>query len=114
MTNPENREQKLSRKQQEIRLKELETQIYQEQRPTKNINYSQPPLYKTRKHNLAENALKKFSRKIVNLAKFTVFVILGIAFIRVGFLVGMWITYLVMTAIIAFIGYQIFLKENEE
>ena len=51
MTNPENREQKLSRKQQEIRLKELETQIYQEQRPTKNINYSQPPLYKTRKYN---------------------------------------------------------------
>ena len=101
MTNPQNKEQNLRRKQQEIRLRELETQIYRE-----------PPLYKTRKHKSPENALIKFSRKIVNFAKFTAFVLVGIVFIRVGFLIGMWITYLIMTGIIAFIGYQIFLKDN--
>lgn len=114
MTNPENREQELRRKEQEIRLRELETQIYQEQKQTKDVNYSQPPLYKTRKHKPPENALRRFSRKVIKLVKFAGFVIIGITFIRVGCLLGMWIAYLAITGIIAFIGYQIFLNENEE
>lgn len=120
MTNPEDREQELRRKEleiqareQEIRLRELETQIYHEQRQERELNTPEPPLYETRKHQPPESGLRKFSRKLVKFGKFAGFVVIGIAFIRVGFLVGMWITYLAMTGIIAFVGYQIFLNDGE-
>lgn len=120
MTTPEDRARELKRreleieaKEQEIRLRELEMEIYQEQRQERGINTPEPPLYKTRKHQPSENSLKKFGKKLVKFGKFTVFVVVGIAFIRVGFWLGMWITYLLLASIIAFIGYQIFLKDDD-
>ena len=120
MTTPEDRERELRQKEleiqareQEIKLKELETQIYQEQRQTREIDYPEPPLHKTKKHKPPENSLKKFSKKLVKFGKFAGFVVLGIAFIRIGFFVGMWITYIGMAGIIAFIGYQIFLSDDD-
>lgn len=121
MTTPEDREQELKRKEleiqareQEIRLRELETQIYQEQRQAREINFPEPPLYETKKHKPSESSLKKLGKKLVKFGKFTGFVVIGIAFIRVGFLVGMWITYLALAGIIGFIGYQIFLNDHED
>lgn len=106
MTTPEDQER-------ELRLRELETEIYQQHKKAE-IDFSQPPLHRTKKHQGSESSLKRFRNKIVKFGKFTAFVVLGIAFIRVGFLVGMWITYLALASILAVIGYQIFLKEDHQ
>ena len=107
------REAELQAKERELRLRELETEIYREQQVSEpDITNPEPPLYKTTKHNPPENSIQKFGRKIVKFAKFSGFVVAGIAIIKVGFFVGMWITYLTMAGIIAGIGYQIFLKED--
>ncbi|MEL6787216.1 MAG: UbiA family prenyltransferase [Cyanobacteria bacterium J06607_15] len=107
------REAELQAKERELRLRELETEIYQEHKASEPRTTSvEPPLYKTKKHNPAENSFQRFGRKIVKFAKFGAFVVGGIAIIKVGFFVGMWITYLIMAGIIAGIGYQIFLKED--
>ncbi|MEL6493535.1 MAG: hypothetical protein AAFQ41_00230 [Cyanobacteria bacterium J06623_7] len=108
------REAELQAKERELRLRELETEIYQEQKSSKSeVDDFEPPLYKTSKHNPSESSLQRFSRKVIKFAKFGGFVIGGIVVIRVGFLIGMWITYLIMAGIIAGIGYQIFLKEDK-
>lgn len=118
MTTPEDREPELRRreleiqaKEQEIRLRELEMELYQEKRQARAID-SSPPLYETKKHKSQENALNRFGKKVVKFAKFAGFLIMGIAFIKVGFWIGMWITYLGMISILAFIGYQIFLNDD--
>ena len=116
MTNPEDkekefdlREAELQAKERELKIREMEAEIYQEQSQSVNID---PPLYQTQKHNPADSSIKKFGKKIVKFAKFGGFVIGGIAIIKIGFFIGMWVTYLAMTGIIAAIGYQIFLKED--
>ena len=89
------REAELQAKEREIRLRELETEIYREQRSSKpEVSSVEPPLYATRKHNPPQSSIQQFGRKIVRIAKFTGFVVAGIAIIKVGFMVGMWITYL--------------------
>ena len=101
-------------KHRELRLRELEVEIdreYKSRQP--KVSAVEPPLYNTRRHNPPKNSLQKFGRKIVKFAKFTGFVICGIAIIRAGFFIGMWITYLTMAGIVAAIGYQIFLKEDK-
>lgn len=109
----ERREAELRAKERELRLRELETEIYQEQKSNKWQGATQVPLYSTRKHQPTENSLQKFGRKIVRFVKFTVFVVLGVAMVRVGFLLGMWIAYLVIAGVIAGIGYQIFLRDDK-
>ncbi|MDJ0588368.1 MAG: hypothetical protein QNJ72_00010 [Pleurocapsa sp. MO_226.B13] len=117
MTTPEDKEREfklrkaeLEAKERELRLRELEAEIYQEQK-THEVDID-PPLYETKKHNPPENSLQKLSKKLVKFAKFTGFVIAGIAIIKIGFFVGMWVTYLIMAGIVAAIGYQIFLKDD--
>ncbi len=117
MSTPEDKERefnlrqaKLEAKERELRLREMEAEIYQEQK-TQEVEI-EPQLYRTKKHNPADNSIQKFGKKIVKFAKFSAFVIGGIAIIRIGFFIGMWITYLMMAGIIAAIGYQIFLKDD--
>jgi hypothetical protein len=120
MTTPEDkdkelqlREAELKAKERELRLRELEAEIYQEHKTqATEINAPEPPLYKTKKDNPPTSSIQKISRKIVKFAKFAAFLVAGIAIIKVGFLVGMWITYLIMAGIIAAIGYQTFLKDD--
>jgi len=108
------REAELKAKERELRLRELETEIYQDQKAQEvDLDSTEPPLYRTSKHNPTENSLQKFTKKAIKFAKFAGCVIVGIAIIRVGFLVGMWLTYMIMAGIIAAVGYQIFLKEND-
>ena len=120
MTTPEEqerefnlREAELKAKEKELRLREIEAEIYQEQQAqqSQEIDFD-PPLSRTQKHNPADNAIQKLGKKILKFAKFGGFVIGGIAIIKIGFFIGMWITYLIMAGIIATIGYQIFLKED--
>ncbi|MGF1588344.1 MAG: UbiA family prenyltransferase [Pleurocapsa sp.] len=100
-------------KKQELRLRQLETQIDQQQRRNQPEVNLEPPLYQTRKHPQSPKSFQKFGRKIVKFAKFTAFVVAGIAVIKVGFMIGMWITYLIMASIVAAVGYQIFLKDEQ-
>ncbi|MEM7590836.1 MAG: hypothetical protein AAF383_04850 [Cyanobacteria bacterium P01_A01_bin.83] len=106
------REAQLQAKEQELRLRELETEIYQEPKTfISDHNSAEPPFYQTTKHK-QKGGLHKFGLKLVKFTKFVGFVVAGIAIMKVGFLVGMWITYLILTGIIAAIGYSIFLKDN--
>ena len=106
------REAKLQAKERELRLRELEIEIYQEQEASRTkINSPEPPLYQTKKHQPKANSMQKFGRKLVKFAKFAGFMVAGIAIIKVGFFVGMWLTYFVIAGIMAGIGYQIFLKD---
>ena len=103
MTSPE---------EQESRLRELEIEIDRGQAARKRgLDLDSTPVYKTRKHNPPPNSIQRFGSKIIKYAKFTAFVIAGVAIIKAGFLIGMWLTYFVFASIIAAIGYQIFLKE---
>ena len=117
MTTPEDKERELNRreaklqaKERELKLRELEADIYREEAQTEVI--AEPPLYQTRKEQPKPNSIQRLGRKLVKFAKFAGFVVAGIAIIKVGFFVGMWLTYFLMAGIIAAIGYQIFLKED--
>jgi len=120
MNNSEDRERELSfreaqlqAKERELRLRELETEIDREQKNNESdLAASEPPLHKTRKHDRSENSIQNLGRKMVRFAKFAGFVVAGIAIIKAGFFVGMWIAYLIMAGIIAGIGYQIFLRDE--
>lgn len=102
-----------SAEEQESRLRELEIEIERGQSSKHQLNRDTTPVYRTKKHNPPQNAIQKFGSKIVKYAKFTAFVLVGIAVIRAGFLIGMWLTYFVFASIIAAIGYQIFLRDEK-
>ena len=117
MTTPEDqerdfdlREAELQARERELRLREMEADIYREHK-SQEVEID-PPMYRTQKHNSTDSSIRKLGKKIVKFAKFGGFVIGGIAIIKIGFFIGMWITYLTMAGIIAAIGYQIFLKED--
>lgn len=120
MKSSEDKEQELRRKEleiqareQEIRLRELEIQLHQEQQQAKAMESSLPPLYETTTHYTPESSLKRFGKKLVKFVKFAGFLIIGIAFIRAGFWLGMWIAYLGLAGILVFIGYQTFLNDDD-
>ena len=103
-----------SREEQESRLRELEIEIERGQTAEKHeANLDLIPVYKTRKHNPPPNSIQRFGSKIIKYAKFTAFVVAGVAVIKAGFLIGMWLTYFVFASIIAAIGYQIFLRDEQ-
>lgn len=109
------REAELEAKERELRLRELETEIYQDQKvQAADLNSTEPPLSRTSKHNPTDNSLQKFTRKAIKFAKFAGSVVVGIAVIRVGLLIGMWLTYMILAGIIAAVGYQIFLKDGDQ
>jgi hypothetical protein len=120
MSTPEERklkqqEAELIAKHRELRLRELEIEIYEEQKainPEALPDKAPAPLYQTRKHKPQVNSIQKLGRKIINYAKFAVFMVAGIAIVKAGFFIGMSITYLFMMGIIAAIGYQIFIRED--
>lgn len=108
MTNPDEREQEIQQREAELQAKERELRLRELE---VEINSPDPPLYQTKKHQPSENSIQKFGRKIVKFAKFAGFMVAGIAIIKVGFFVGMWLTYLILFSIVAGIGYKIFLED---
>ena len=102
----------MASREEQSRLRELEIEIERGQAAEKHqLDFDLIPVYQTRKHNPPQNSIQRFGSKIVKYAKFTAFVVVGVAIIKAGFLIGMWLTYFVFASIIAAIGYQIFLKE---
>ena len=120
MTESNNREQQTKRKEEElqakereIRLRELEIEVNQQYRKLEN-SQSEVSLHRIEKHNKSGNKLKKISKKIVKFAQFICFVVVGFSLVRFGWLIGVWLTHIAIITIIAFIGYQIFLNDNDE
>lgn len=102
----QSRESDLQKREREIRLRELEAEIY----GTGKKN--EPPLYQTKKHVAPENSLQSWRKKLVKFGKFVACAVLGVALVRVGIIVGMWVANLIIAAIVAFIAYKIFFKED--
>lgn len=103
------KEQEIKAKEAEIRLRELELEVNREQ---DRVN-AEVPHYQTRKHQEPPSSLAKLSGKIAKVGKFIGFTIFTIAVMKVGLTVGMWLAYGLLTTAIVFIGYQIFMKDND-
>ncbi|MEL6438941.1 MAG: UbiA family prenyltransferase [Cyanobacteria bacterium J06621_8] len=109
----EQREAELQARERELRLRELETEIYREHKAADaELAPTEPPLSQTRKHR-ERGGLRSMRHKIVKVTKFIGFVVVGIAVLRVGLLLGIWLTYLILAGIVAAIGYSIFLKDDK-
>ena len=109
----EQHEANLKAKEQELRLRELELEIHRDRKPKVEVYSAEPPLSATRKHQPGKNPIQRLGNKLVKFAKFGGFMIIGIALIKAGIFIGMWLTYSVIALVMAGIGYQIFLKDEE-
>ncbi|MGK7934078.1 MAG: hypothetical protein AB4041_21975 [Microcystaceae cyanobacterium] len=102
----ERKEAELKAREQALRLRELEAELSQ------NKASQEPPISPTCKHEPSPNSLAVKWKKMVKFVKFLGFTLLGIALLRVGLMVGLWLSYVVLAGIIGFIGYKIFLAED--
>ena len=102
--------QEIAAKEAEIRLRELELEIYREQ----NQQQQEIPQYKTKKYQSTPSSLKRMAKKLVKVGKFLGFTVLTITLMKVGFTLGMWLAYGLVTVAVIFIGYQIFLNESDD
>lgn len=100
------RESDLQKREREVRLRELEAEIY----GTGKEN--EPPLYQTKKHTAPEKSLQNWKKKLVKFSKFAACAVLGIALVRVGIILGTWLLKLIIAAVVAFIVYKIFFKDD--
>lgn len=102
------KEQEIRAREAEIRLRELELEINQKSEQS-NVDI---PHYHTRKHDESPSSLKKFSKKMIKVGKFIGFTVFTITLMRIGFFLGMWLAYGLITVAIIFIGYQIFMSDS--
>jgi hypothetical protein len=106
-----NKEQELRRKEQEIQDKEQQLRLRELEL---EINQPETPLYSTTKYKTSPSKLEILSKKLIKFAKFIGFTVGTIALLRLGLIIGMWLAYGFITLIIIFIGYQVFLKEDNK
>jgi hypothetical protein len=97
------REAELNQKERELRLRELELEITRQH----------IPLSKTHKHHQENNLLQTWRKKITKYTKFIVFVIGGIALAKVGFMLGLLLTKIIVVLIFGVIGYKLFLDGKD-
>lgn len=102
----ERKEAELKAREQTLRLRELEAEIYQ------NGASQELPISPTRKHSPSPNRLTVTWKKTVKFVKFLGFTLLGIAILRLGLMLGLWLSYLVVISLIVLIGYKIFFSED--
>lgn len=107
MTNPEEKsrelkqkEEELKKREQAIRLKELEQEIYKQD----------PPLYYPKPDKPKPNKLERWRRKAINVAKFTAFVVAGVAAINLA----SWMVGLAIVGGLGWFGYKLFLESKEK
>lgn len=104
MATPEDRERELERKERElhereqaIRLKELEDELNKS---------SDPPYYETEKHEKPEGKLKRWSKKLTNIAQFCGITIAVIVSIKIA----AWLTTVILVGGVAWVGYKLFVE----
>lgn len=96
------REAELKKREMDLRLRELELEL----------DRQEPPLYETKKHS-EERQMAGIANKLVKYGRFVGFIIMGIALVKAGFIVGFWLSNAILLAIIGFISYNIFLKNKD-
>jgi hypothetical protein len=90
------RERELQERETQLRMRELQIEVYQN--PTERIPPSQQ----------SESSSKLLSRKIVNVAKFLGIVVAVVVAIKVAQVIAG----LLIVAVVAWVGYQIFFKSD--
>lgn len=100
------REQELQERERAIRLREIEAEIYGRDKDR------DAPFYQTQKNELEKSSLKRGLKKLKKWAKFLGFVVIGFGVVYVGIQVGIWLTYALITGVIGFIGYKIFIEKE--
>lgn len=95
----EQRQKELEAREQAIRLKELEHELYQKE----------APFYKTVPDTPPENKLKRWTRQAVKIGKFLGVVVIGIAAIQLG----AWIAGFILVGGIAWFSYKIFFNSDD-
>ena len=109
------REQDLEERERAIRLRELEAEIHQaaaEDIRNPSTPAGEPPLYPTRKHEEPEGKLKRWRRKLANIAKFSAVILGTIVVISAGALIAKWIVTGLMVLAVGWFAYKFFLEEE--
>lgn len=96
------REEELKKREQLLRLKEIEAEIHEKQKA------QEPPFYPTKKENPPEGFLKRWGRKLANIAKFFGFIIATVVTIKIAYTLSL----VIMVAGISWISYKIFLDKD--
>ena len=97
------REQELRDRELSLRLQELEAEISQKQ------IVHQPGVYKTTPHQKPQGSLKRFYRKLANIAKFVAIVVIAVAAVRIA----SWLAGVIIVGGIAWLAYKIFFESDE-
>ncbi|MGL5832499.1 MAG: hypothetical protein ACRC1Z_04605 [Waterburya sp.] len=103
------KEREIQAREAEIKLRELELEITQQH----NLDNGDIPHYQTKKYEAPANSLQKLGKKLIRVGKFLGFTIATIALMRLCFFVGMWLAYGLITLVVIFIGYQIFMGNSD-
>ncbi|MBD2310383.1 hypothetical protein H6G20_01635 [Desertifilum sp. FACHB-1129] len=96
----ERRERELKEREQMIRLREIESELYQP---------ASTPVYSTTKHQPPEKTAKRW-KKLANIGKFFLLVVAVI----VGMKVASWLAGAIIVGSIAFVGYKLFLEGDRK
>jgi hypothetical protein len=95
-------EKELEKREQLLRLREIEVEIYEKEKSQETFFYS------TRKENPPEGRLKRWRRTLVNITKFFGFVLATVVTIRIVY--GLAI--IIMVGGVVWIFYKIFLEKD--
>ncbi|MGK7872732.1 MAG: hypothetical protein AB4426_05285 [Xenococcaceae cyanobacterium] len=97
------REKELQERERAIRLRELETEIYGKEEA------QELPLYQTTKHEPPEGLLKRWGRKLANIAKFAGIVIAVVVAVKIA----TWLAMTILVGAVGWVAYKIFLEKDE-
>ena len=96
------RQQALEQREQEIRLRELELEIARETQET------EPPLYQTRKENLAQKTITPWWKKLLFVGK--LFVLMVVVFVATK--LAYWLALGILVSSITWVSYKLFLERE--
>ena len=98
----ERRQQELEQREQLLRLKELENELYEQNKT------EEPPLYPTRKENPPLSKLKRWRRKLVLTTKFIGFAIVTLITVKIAYSLAI----MIMLGGLGWLGYQMFIAKD--
>ncbi|MEA5533071.1 hypothetical protein [Crocosphaera sp. XPORK-15E] len=97
------REKMLIEKEQELRLRELEMEIFRESQA------QEPPLYQTKKNEPTDKKVKAWPKKIMLIAKFFVLMVTVFVAIRIA----SWLALGIMIGAISLASYKLFIEGDK-
>ena len=106
-------EKDLEKRETQLRLRELELEDQMQRLEGQKKQGEEAFFYETKKHEPSEGKLQVWGRKLIKIGKFSLFVIVGFAVVRVGLILSIWMVYFGLAGLMAWIGYEMFLKEDQ-